>query len=86
MPPDTDISSDRRRRVLVLLHTREVARQLTRFLQQHEDIQREFHPQMLVGHGGFDGIETLLPVARRGQAGFAVPVSHRHESLDAVVR
>ena len=59
-------------RILVLVHTREVARQLTKFLQNDAAIKQAFHPRVLVGHGGYDGMSwfreqsVALDAFRRG--------------------
>eukprot|EP00957_Ditylum_brightwellii_P025561 1932258-Ditylum_brightwellii.AAC.1 len=53
LSPRVNVSDSR---ILVLVHTREVARQLTKFLQKDNVINAAFHPRVLVGHGGYDGM------------------------------
>ena len=43
-------------RVLVLVHTRAVARALKQHLNETDDLRESFRPEMVVGHGGFDGM------------------------------
>lgn len=51
---EREITSDNR--VLVIVHTRVVARQLGRYLNELPHIQAAFRAQTVVGHGGFDGM------------------------------
>jgi len=76
------------KRILIIVHTRATARDLTIYLQSHTTISSTFHPLKIVGHGGYDGMtwtdeqSAVLGMFRRGESRLVVSTSVLEEGLD----
>ena len=75
-------------RAIVLVNTREVARQLTQFLKDDAELGVALNPLMVVGHGGFDGMtwfdeqEVAIEEFRNGSSRLLIATSVLEEGLD----